>query len=256
MDSSTRHNAYVKRPEGDAPPPGMGPEAAAEVDGGRLSGLDWSPRSHRVEPRSSGREGSAAVAAPLSLTTGGVPSAQALVAALAEVGDRAIGGAEVFGTFTFRDPPPRPGSPHFTSIGHGGGVRAIEKYLADLADVYPDVAAFVAMEPHADRVAPHFHGLLSGLGPEVAAAVDAGRRGRVTATGSVGARHARALLWERWWTDHGMARLEAVRGGNGSALYVAKYSLKRGDDVPWWRVWEPGELRNAWVASTHRRRRK
>jgi hypothetical protein len=50
-----------------------------------------------------------------------------------------------------------------------------------------------------------------------------------------------------------MARLEAVVG-DGAALYVAKYSLKGGDDVPWWRVWEPGELRNGFVRRGRLRR--
>jgi hypothetical protein len=182
-----------------------------------------------------------------------------LVEALATLADEAIGGAQVFTTNTFRDPAPRPGSAYFTSVGHAGGVRAVESWLTGLADVYPGLAAFMAMEPHADRVAPHFHGLLAGLPADVPAAIDAGRRRRFSAaadgaTGTIGARHARELIWQSWWDGHGFARLEAVNG-NGASLYVAKYSLKGGDEVPWWRIWEPGELRHEWVRSTHRRRR-
>lgn len=139
-------------------------------------------------------------------------------------------------------------------------MRAISRYLAGLAEVYPGLAAFVAMEPHADRVAPHFHGLLAGLAADVPPAIDRGRRAgsrqrssAVAPSGSVGAAQARERFWQVWWESHGMARLEAV-AGNGAALYVAKYSLKGGDQVPWWQVWEPGELRNEWVRSTHRRR--
>jgi hypothetical protein len=125
-------------------------------------------------------------------------------------------------------------------------VRALTGYLVALAEHYPGVAAFVAMEPHADRVAPHFHGLLAGLGPGVAAAVDAGRRRRELAPGaSFEERHARELIWQSWWEAHGLARLESVQT-SGSALYVAKYSLKGGSQVPWWQVWEPGALRAAW----------
>lgn len=185
------------------------------------------------------------------------------MAALATLGDRSIGGAQVFGTWTFRDVVADSDSPGYTSVGHGGGVRAIEGYLRGLAEVYPGVAAFVAMEPHRDRVAPHFHGLLGGLDPDVPLAIDAGRRrrgfpaeqgcaGGGPVSVSVGARHARERFWQSWYDAHGMARLESV-DGDGSALYVAKYSLKGGDAVPWWRVWLPGELRNDWVrASQHR----
>jgi hypothetical protein len=136
-------------------------------------------------------------------------------------------------------------------------------YLTGLAEVYPGIAAFVAMEPHQDRVAPHFHGLLGGLDPDVPAAIDAGRRRRPGPSGraaggglvtaSVGARLAREMFWGGWYDAHGMARLESV-DGDGSALYVAKYSLKGGDAVPWWEVWEPGQLRNDLVRE-HRRRR-
>lgn len=190
--------------------------------------------------------------------------AQARVEALATLADEAIGGSQVFGTWTFRDPPPRPGSPYFTSIGHAGGVRAITSYLVGLADVYPGLSAFVAMEPHKDRVAPHFHGLLSGLGEDVPLAIDAGRRrarprqepsgGGTGRAASVGAREARGRFWEMWWQEHGMARLESV-DGNGAALYVAKYSLKGRDDVPWWRIWEPGELRHEFARRSIRRGR-
>lgn len=141
-------------------------------------------------------------------------------------------------------------------------------YLEGLAEVYPGVSAFVAMEPHADRVAPHFHGLLGGLDPGIAAAIDRGRRTMNSKTGcsqaavmagvpalgqGVGVSQARERFWRAWWDEHGMARLEAV-AGDGASLYVSKYSLKRGDDVPWWRIWEPGELRNEWVRSSHGRR--
>jgi hypothetical protein len=136
-------------------------------------------------------------------------------------------------------------------------VRAIERYLAGLGELHPGLAAFVAMEPHADRVAPHFHGLLAGLDVDVPAAIDAGRRrpGGLprAAIAAVGAGQARERFWQVWWDEHGMARLESV-SGNGAALYVAKYSLKGASEVPWWRIWEPGELRNAWVRETHRRR--
>lgn len=194
-----------------------------------------------------------------SLTSEAASDAQGLVEALARLADEAIGGAQVFGTWTFRDPPPRPGSPYFTSVGHGGAVRAITGYLRGLGEVYPGLAAFVAMEPHADRVAPHFHGLLAGLDADVPAAIDRGRRQRVPPLGgpvsaSAGAREARARIWEAWYLEHGLARLESV-AGNGAALYVAKYSLKGAAEVPWWRIWEPGELRNGWVADTHKRRR-
>lgn len=169
----------------------------------------------------------------------------------------------MFATYTFRDPAPVPGSPGYTSVGHAGAVRALERYARGLAEVYPGVAMFAAMEPHRDRVAPHFHALLGGLGSDVAAAVERGRTaGRGTLQGavgrpypssaSIGSRHATELLWEAWYLAHGMARLEAV-DGNGSALYVAKYSLKGGDDVPWWAIWEPGQLRNEWVEATQRR---
>lgn len=139
----------------------------------------------------------------------------------------------------------------------------MELYLRGLAEVYPGIAAFVAMEPHRDRVAPHFHGLLAGFDADVPVAVDAGRRGRAgprrgarrdgVVGESFGATYARDLLWQEWYERHGMARLESVEGG-GSALYVAKYSLKGGDAVPWWAIWEPGELRNEWVAESKRRR--
>lgn len=194
------------------------------------------------------------------MTTGGVSEARARVEALATLADEAIGGSQVFGTWTFRDPSPRPGSPYFTSVGHAGGVRAITRYLTDLADVYPSISAFVAMEPHKDRVAPHFHGLLAGLDADVPPAIDRGRRARRgapsdgPAEASVGAAHARALIWQAWWEEHGMARLESV-DGNGAALYVAKYSLKGGNDVPWWRVWEPGELRHDWSRKSARKGR-
>jgi hypothetical protein len=197
-----------------------------------------------------------------SLTGEAAPSGRDLVAALASLGDRSIGGAQVFGTWTFRDLLPDRDSPGYTSVGHGGGVRAMEGYLRGLAEVYPGVAAFVAMEPHQDRVAPHFHGLLGGLDPDVPAAIDAGRRRRPGPTGraaggglvtaSVGARHARERIWQEWYDRHGMARLESV-DGDGSALYVAKYSLKGGDVVPWWAIWEPGQLRNEWVAASQHR---
>jgi len=187
-----------------------------------------------------------------------VPIAQALVEALATLADESIGGAQVFSTNTFRDPPPRPGSPYFTSVGHAGGVRALERWLVGAAEVYPGLAAFFAMEPHADRVAPHFHGLLAGLGDDVAAAVDAGRRrprgGDARVGVSIGARHARERLWQSWFDANGIARMESC-DGNGAGLYVAKYSLKGGDDVPWWRIWEPGELRNEWVARSGRKGR-
>jgi len=195
-----------------------------------------------------------------------VPSAEGtfsdVISALAALGDSCIGGAQVFGTWTFRDPPASPGSPGYTSVGHGGAVRALGSYLGALAEVYPDVSAFVAMEPHADRVAPHFHGLLAGLPAGVAAAIDQGRRlsgsPRELAEELAGLpfseRIARDVFWGRWWQAHGMARLEAVQG-DGASLYVAKYSVKGGDDVPFWRIWTPGELRESWVASTHARRR-
>ena len=206
----------------------------------------------------------------LSLTGEAAPSGRDLVAALATLGDRSIGGAQVFGTWTFRDLVAAADSPGYTSVGHGGGVRAIEGYLRGLAEVYPSIAAFVAMEPHRDRVAPHFHGLLAGLDPDVAPAIDRGRRRprtRVPSTpgegaaaagagpvaASLGARHARERFWQEWYERHGMARLESVQG-DGSALYVAKYSLKGGDAVPWWRVWLPGELRNEWVTESKQRR--
>jgi len=37
-------------------------------------------------------------------------------------------------------------------------------------------------------------------------------------------------------------------------VYVAKYSLKGAAEVPWWRIWEPGELRHEWVRESKRRR--
>lgn len=157
----------------------------------------------------------------------------------------------MFATFTFRDPPAIPGRSAYTAVGHAGALRALNGYLMGLAEVYPGVSAFVAMEPHADRVSPHFHGLLGGLGPEVADALD--RRHRAPTTGSYEAVHAKELIWQPWWDGHGFARLEKV-DGNGVSLYVAKYSLKGGNEVPWWEVWEPGGLRNALVASRGRKR--
>jgi hypothetical protein len=217
----------------------------------------------RGAPREpSGRAAAERSFAP-SLTGEAAPSGRDLVAALATLGDRSIGGAQVFGTWTFRDLLADPDSPGYTSVGHGGGVRAIEGYLRGLAEVYPGVAAFVAMEPHRDRVAPHFHGLLGGLDPDVPAAIDAGRRRRPGPSGradgggpvtaSIGARVARERVWQAWYDRHGMARLESV-DGEGSALYVAKYSLKAGDAVPWWAIWEPGQLRNEWVEAQRRGR--
>lgn len=217
-------------------------------------------------PSSPDREGPAAGAAGPSLTTEGLSGSQELVAALATLADERIGGAEVFATLTFRDPPARPGSPGYSSVGHGGSVRALDRWLTDAAAVYPGMAAFFAMEPHRDRVAPHFHGLLSGLGPGVAAAVEAGRRGsrgrrpalpaaarHADTIGSDTARdHARDQLWQAWFDANGIARLESV-DGNGAALYVSKYSLKAGEDVPWWQLWLPGELRVRRDSRAHRR---
>lgn len=202
-----------------------------------------------------------------SLTGEAVPRDE-LVSALASLADRAIGGSQVFATLTFRDPAPVPGSPLYSSIGHGGAVRKLTRYLGGVAEVYPGISAFFAMEPHADRVAPHFHGLLGGLDPGVAAAIDRGRRGDLAgsrgretgqggaATGigqGVGVMQARERFWHAWWTANGMARLEKI-DGDGASLYVAKYSLKGASEVPWWRIWEPGELRNQWVASSRSRR--
>lgn len=219
--------------------------------------LGLSTQPVRAELPASIGTGGAGYGAP-SLTSEAVSDAQARLAALAETFDRAIGGAEVFCTNTLRDPPARPGSPLFTSIGHAGGVRALTGWLIDAAEVYPDIAAAYAMEPHAARVAPHFHGLLAGLGDGVAAAVDRGRRKSAGSAEPVsapfGVRQARDRLWGAWFERHGMARLEAV-DGNGAALYVAKYSLKGGDDVPWWRVWEPGELRDEWARQVRRKLR-
>lgn len=232
---------------------------AVDKSWGASGTLGLSEQPGRVSPLGPRRTGDRGVWAVPSLTTEGVSEARARVEALATLADEAIGGSQVFGTWTFRDPAPRSGSPYFTSVGHAGGVRAITGYLIGLADVYPGISAFVAMEPHKDRVAPHFHGLLAGLDGDVPVAIDAGRRGRRSAPRdglvmpSVGVREARSRFWESWWTDHGMARLEGVTG-NGAALYVSKYSLKGGDEVPWWRIWEPGELRHEWVRSTHKRR--
>ena len=258
-DSTHRDDLVVKSGDGDTSPSLMVQRRAAEVDSRPAYGLDFRQESadKLVELGSGGRSGD--LRSP-SLTTGGLPSAppdpHPIVTALARLGNDSIGGAQVFGTWTFRDPPPRPGSPYFTSIGHGGGVRAIETYLRALADVYPSMAAFVAMEPHADRVAPHFHGLLAGLDADVPPAVDAGRHGRRPAAGaSAGARNARDLLWQGWFDAHGMARLEAVTG-DGASLYVAKYSMKGGDQVPWWRIWEPGELRHLYERARRTRRRR
>lgn len=203
-----------------------------------------------------------------SLTSEAVPSTGSLVKALARFADGAIGGAQVFGTWTFRDPPARPGSPLYTSVGFGGAERAVCGYLRDLAEVYPGMSGFVAMEPHADRVAPHFHGLIGGLDPGVATAIDRGRRGDRPGSGDapngadgtahaigqgVGVDQARARFWQAWFDRYGMARLEEIHG-DGASLYVSKYSLKGADLVPWYRIWEPGELRNEWARSSHSRR--
>lgn len=183
------------------------------------------------------------------------PSGPSLVEALARLADERIGGADAFGTWTFRDPPARPGSPLYTQVGHAGARRAMTKYLVGLADVYPNLGAFVAMEPHAFRSSPHFHGLLS-VGDEVARAIDSGRRGLALPAGaSFEARHARDLFWQSWFDGHGMARLERV-DGDGAALYTSKYAMKAGDRIPWWVIYEPGELRELWVRQDGRKVRR
>lgn len=173
----------------------------------------------------------------------------ALIEAMAEMADARIGGGELFATLTWRDVPPRPG---YNGTGLGTAMRDVGSYLADLSAVYPGVAAFFAWEEHRDRVTPHAHGLLSGLGSGVARAVEEGRRGgRPLPRGAAtfGETHATDLIWREWFQKHGIARIEEVRDGQAAAGYAAKYCLK---EMGPWRIWLPGELRAKW--STGRRR--
>jgi hypothetical protein len=139
-------------------------------------------------------------------------------------------------------------------------MRHVEDYLTELADVYPTVTAFFAWEEHMDRVTPHAHGLVGGLGDDIAQAVDAGRRRGSSGTAPSASdwteyaeSRATDLIWRRWFTDHGLARIEAVRDGNAAAGYAAKYCMK---ELGPWKLWTAGELRDRWESKQYRKARR
>jgi hypothetical protein len=84
-----------------------------------------------------------------------------------------------------------------------------------------------AIEPHQNRVAPHFHGLLGGLPRWLVLDVVAGLAGD----------RPRGYLWYEWYRDHGRAKIVPCADTIGTAVYVSKYVTKTAGKIYAFGVW-------------------
>lgn len=126
---------------------------------------------------------------------------------------------QLFVTLTFRDPEPllrrRITNPN---VGIGKAEGELKRWWkASIRERAHKSFGMFTMEPHADRLTPHFHGLIGGLPPGVV---------RDALWGRISRDPSAEYLWREWFVDRGRAKIEPVDSATPAAVYVAKYMLK------------------------------
>lgn len=108
----------------------------------------------------------------------------------------------------------RSGSPDHTAVGWARSEADFDHWLTDVVheavkdDALSPPYWFRGREPNPYRYGTHFHALIGGV------------------------QHvSRRAAWQRWFTDHGHARIEPYDPKRGAGFYVAKYVTKELGDL-------------------------
>jgi hypothetical protein len=159
----------------------------------------------------------------------------------------------MFGTLTHRG---RQGySAGADQIGVGTSEKDVRRWFDAAHEVSPDFRVAAGLEWHQWRSSPHWHLVAGGLRPGIADALPFGPpackpcdgqdpsstaasprdvspvRTAAAQTGPADGRGFVAAaawnLWQSWFDEHGIARLERPRSAGDVALYTTKYVLKQ-----------------------------